>query len=164
MKTKTISNRLYWKLSLTFLAILILVGLAYVSITAYFSNKYFEEATQLLNAHISTHLIEEKFQDQGLALSGFASSVFVCFLRKLPRAPERKDPALAAVPRCTILHHDFLGDIRDGSLWTRAVSLFFQNAGRSDSAKAILSHGVSGSNCRVGVFTQCRFLDIACHL
>ena len=64
MNTKTVSNRLYWKLSLTFLAMLILVGLAYVSITAYFSNKYFEEATQLLNAHVSNHLIEEKFQDQ----------------------------------------------------------------------------------------------------
>lgn len=64
MNNKTVSNRLYWKLSLTFLAILILVGLAYVSITAYFSNKYFEETTQLLNAKISNHLINEKFQNQ----------------------------------------------------------------------------------------------------
>ena len=64
MKKNTISSKLYWKLSLTFLIILILVGLSYVSITAYFSNKYFEEATQLLNAKVSNHLIEEKFQDQ----------------------------------------------------------------------------------------------------
>lgn len=61
MKKHTISNRLYWKLSLTFLVILIMVGLAYVSITAYFSNKYFEETTQLLNAEVANHLIEEKF-------------------------------------------------------------------------------------------------------
>ena len=62
MKKQTILNRLYWKLSITFLFILILVGLAYVSITAYFSNKYFEETTQLLNAKVANHLIEEKFQ------------------------------------------------------------------------------------------------------
>ena len=63
MKTNTISNRLYWKLSLTFLVMLIMVGLAYVSITAYFSNKYFEETTQLLNSKVANHLIEEKFQN-----------------------------------------------------------------------------------------------------
>ena len=63
MKKRTISNRLYWKLSLTFLVILIMVGLAYVSITAYFSKKYFEETTQLLNAKVANHLIEEKFQN-----------------------------------------------------------------------------------------------------
>ncbi|MCG8311324.1 MAG: HAMP domain-containing histidine kinase [Cytophagales bacterium] len=63
MKTKTISNRLYWKLSLTFLVILLMVGLAYVSTTAYFSNKFFEETTQLLHAKVANHLIEEKFQN-----------------------------------------------------------------------------------------------------
>jgi signal transduction histidine kinase len=40
-----------------------MVGLAYVSITAYFSNRFFEETTQLLNAKVANHLIEEKFQD-----------------------------------------------------------------------------------------------------
>jgi signal transduction histidine kinase len=40
-----------------------MVGLAYVSITAYFSNKYFEEITQLLNGKVANHLIEEKFQN-----------------------------------------------------------------------------------------------------
>ncbi len=64
MNNKTISNRLYWKLSFTFLIILILVGLTYISITAYFANKYFEETTQLLNAKVANHLIEEKFQNQ----------------------------------------------------------------------------------------------------
>src|SRR5210317_586583 len=63
MKKQTISNRLYWKLSLTFLIILIMLDLAYVSITAYFSNRFFEETTQLLNASVANHLIEEKFQD-----------------------------------------------------------------------------------------------------
>jgi signal transduction histidine kinase len=40
-----------------------MVGLAYVSITAYFSNRFFEETTQLLNAKVANHLIEEKFQN-----------------------------------------------------------------------------------------------------
>ena len=40
-----------------------MVGLAYVSITAYFSTKYFEETTQLLNAKVANHMIEEKFQN-----------------------------------------------------------------------------------------------------
>ena len=61
---KTISNKLIRKLSLTFLFIILLVGITYVLITAYFTNKYFEETTQKLNAEIANHLIEEKFQDQ----------------------------------------------------------------------------------------------------
>jgi methyl-accepting chemotaxis protein len=64
MKKYPVTNKLYWKLSLTFLVILVMVGLAYVSITAYYSQKYFEEATQLLNSKVANHLIEEKFQDQ----------------------------------------------------------------------------------------------------
>lgn len=63
MSKKSIYNPLFWKISLAFLIILVLVGLAYVSITAYFSNKYFEETTQLLNARVADHLIEEKFKD-----------------------------------------------------------------------------------------------------
>lgn len=63
MKKYPISNKLYWKLSLTFLVILIMVGLAYVSITAYLSNRFFTETTQLLNAKVANHLIEEKFQN-----------------------------------------------------------------------------------------------------
>lgn len=41
-----------------------MVGLAYVSITAYFSNKYFEETTQRLHGKVANHLIEEKFQNE----------------------------------------------------------------------------------------------------
>jgi signal transduction histidine kinase len=63
MKQYPISNKLYWKLSITFLVILVMVGMAYVSITAYFSNRYFTETTQLLNADVANHLIEEKFQN-----------------------------------------------------------------------------------------------------
>jgi len=63
MKQYQISNKLYWKLSITFLVILVMVGMAYVSITAYFSNRYFTETTQLLNADVANHLIEEKFQN-----------------------------------------------------------------------------------------------------
>jgi len=63
MKKNKNLNRLYWKLSITFLVILVMVGFAYVSITAYFSNKYFAETTQLLHGKVANHLIEEKFQN-----------------------------------------------------------------------------------------------------
>lgn len=64
MSKSTVSNKLYWKISFTFLLILALVGFSYISITTYYSNKYFQETTQLLNADVANHLIEEKFKDQ----------------------------------------------------------------------------------------------------
>ncbi len=61
---RTLSNKLIRKLSFTFFLLIVLVGTTYILITAYFSNKYFEETTQKLNAEIANHLINEKFQDQ----------------------------------------------------------------------------------------------------
>ncbi|MDW7695320.1 HAMP domain-containing sensor histidine kinase [Flammeovirgaceae bacterium SG7u.111] len=63
MSTSTLSNQLIRKLSISFLLILLLVGLTQILITFYFTRKYFEETTQRLNAEVAAHLINEKFQD-----------------------------------------------------------------------------------------------------
>ena len=42
---------------------ILLVGAGYIVITFYFTNKYFEESSQKLNANLADHLIEEKFQN-----------------------------------------------------------------------------------------------------
>lgn len=60
--TKTLSNRLITKLSLAFLLLVLLMGASYIIITAYLTNKHFEERSQKLNAQLANHLIEEKFQ------------------------------------------------------------------------------------------------------
>ena len=44
--------------------LIVLMGSSYVLITLYFSEKYFEEATQRLNSNVASHVIEEKFTDQ----------------------------------------------------------------------------------------------------
>jgi hypothetical protein len=59
MAIKTLKDSLFWKLSATFLLILILLGLSYVSITAYFSRKYYQETTQRLNADVAKHMLKE---------------------------------------------------------------------------------------------------------
>lgn len=59
----TLSNRLIKKLTFSFLLIILLAGLGYISTTIYFANKYFLETTQKLNAHVAEHLIQEKFQN-----------------------------------------------------------------------------------------------------
>ena len=53
------TNRLYWKVSLTFLGVLILLGLAYVAVTVYTEQKYFQEANQRLYGSIAQHLVQE---------------------------------------------------------------------------------------------------------
>ncbi|MAX25685.1 MAG: two-component sensor histidine kinase [Phycisphaeraceae bacterium] len=64
MNTKrTISNQLIYKLGLTFTFLILLIGSAYVLITVYFTNKYFEETSQKLHADMAHHLIEEKFAE-----------------------------------------------------------------------------------------------------
>jgi len=47
----------------TFLLLILTIGVAYILITFYFTSKYFEETTQKLNAEVANHLIEEKFKD-----------------------------------------------------------------------------------------------------
>ena len=53
------TNRLYWKISLTFLGVLALLGIAYVAVTIYTEQKYFQEANQRLYGSIADHLVKE---------------------------------------------------------------------------------------------------------
>jgi len=63
MKHSMLTPRLINKILLSFLLLIVLIGVSYVFITFYFTNKYFEETTQQLNADVADHLITEKFQD-----------------------------------------------------------------------------------------------------
>ncbi len=60
---KTLSNKLITKLAITFFLLVLLMGASYTITTIYYTNKYFEETSQKLNANIANHLIEEKFQN-----------------------------------------------------------------------------------------------------
>ena len=63
MAEKTLSNKLIAKLSVTFTLLLLIMGAAYIVTSIYFTNKYFDETSQRLNASLADHLIEEKFQN-----------------------------------------------------------------------------------------------------
>jgi len=63
MMSKTLSNRLIAKLSISFLIIIILIGLTYMFLSLFFSHKFYEETTQKLNANVANHLIDEKFKN-----------------------------------------------------------------------------------------------------
>lgn len=63
MRNSILSNRLVKKLTLSFLAILLLAGLGYTIATIYLSNQYFYETTQRLHANLAQDLIDEKFVD-----------------------------------------------------------------------------------------------------
>ncbi len=52
-------NSLFWRLSLVFLTVLILLGLAYVLITGYSARQYYQETTQRLNANVAEHMLLE---------------------------------------------------------------------------------------------------------
>lgn len=52
-------NSLFWRISITFLWVFILVGLAYVFITVYSTKQYYEETTQRLNANVAEHMLLE---------------------------------------------------------------------------------------------------------
>ncbi len=56
---KKIKSSLFWRISASFLFILILLGLGYVSITAYFSRKFYQETTQRVNANVAEHMLHE---------------------------------------------------------------------------------------------------------
>jgi hypothetical protein len=60
---KTLSNRLVAKLSLSFLIIIILIGLTYIFLSLFFSHKFYEETAQKLNMEVANHLIDEKFKN-----------------------------------------------------------------------------------------------------
>ncbi|MCB0804446.1 MAG: HAMP domain-containing protein [Bacteroidales bacterium] len=57
-KTK-IWKSLYWRISMSFLLILLLLGLAYIFITTLASNRYYKETTQRLNAHVAESMLLE---------------------------------------------------------------------------------------------------------
>lgn len=58
IKTKFRST-LFWNLSLTFLTVLIVLGTAYVLITAHSAQQYYQETTQRLNSHVAEHMLLE---------------------------------------------------------------------------------------------------------
>lgn len=60
---QTLSNRLIKKLSISFLLIIIIMGVTYILTSLYFSNKFITETTQKLNGKVAEHLVEEKFQN-----------------------------------------------------------------------------------------------------
>lgn len=56
---------LYWRISLSFFVVLLIVGFSYIFITATTAQRYFQETTQRLNASVADYLIKEvnPFQD-----------------------------------------------------------------------------------------------------
>ena len=63
MKNHILTTRFVIKLSLSFLAILLLAGIGYTITSIYLSNKYFYETTQRLHANLAKDLIDEKFKN-----------------------------------------------------------------------------------------------------
>jgi signal transduction histidine kinase len=59
MKLFNFGKSLYWRISITFLGILLLLGLSYILITAVAADHYFKETTQRLNAHDAESLLHE---------------------------------------------------------------------------------------------------------
>ena len=52
-------HTLLWRLSASFLFLLLLLGLAYIVITSIAANRYFQETTQKLNAHVASEMLFE---------------------------------------------------------------------------------------------------------
>lgn len=52
-------KNLYWRISLSFILVLFLVGASYVYITTKNAQEYFQEITQKLNSEVATYLIKE---------------------------------------------------------------------------------------------------------
>ena len=64
MEKQAVSYRLSRKIILTFLLLIIIIGVVYVFITYYFTTKFFAETSQKLNAEVASHVIHEKFQNE----------------------------------------------------------------------------------------------------
>ncbi|MEM7105435.1 MAG: HAMP domain-containing sensor histidine kinase [Bacteroidota bacterium] len=58
-KQNTYFNTLFWKISGTFLLLLIILGVVYVFVTAYSARMYFYESSQKLNGNIAKHTVKE---------------------------------------------------------------------------------------------------------
>jgi len=57
--SKTIDNRLFWKISFVLLLLLILLGIGYMSITAYTAQNYMHEVNQKLQRNVAAHIVQE---------------------------------------------------------------------------------------------------------
>ncbi|MBK8563603.1 MAG: HAMP domain-containing histidine kinase [Saprospiraceae bacterium] len=53
------SNKLYWKISATFLLVMAVLGVVYVMVSAYTYRNYVMETSQRLHAHLAEHLVKE---------------------------------------------------------------------------------------------------------
>ena len=58
-KSHSLLNTLYWRISASLLVLLLIIGLAYVIITAYAAKQYFNETNQRLNSHVAEHMLKE---------------------------------------------------------------------------------------------------------
>ena len=58
-KRKRFFNSLYWKIGITFLAILLFLSVVYLYISMFTAEMYFQEANQRLNAAIAPHIASE---------------------------------------------------------------------------------------------------------
>jgi signal transduction histidine kinase len=59
MKFFSLKNTLFWRLSLMFLLLFILLGTAYIVITVIAARRFYDETSQKLNAHVADHMLEE---------------------------------------------------------------------------------------------------------
>ncbi len=59
MERIKLRNSLLWRLSAAFLFLLLFLGLAYIIITTIAANRYFQETTQKLNAHVASEMLLE---------------------------------------------------------------------------------------------------------
>ena len=55
----SLGNRLFWKISATLLLMAIAIGIAYVWISVYTANKYFQEVNQQMYGGLAEHLVQE---------------------------------------------------------------------------------------------------------
>ena len=58
-KTSPVSNRLFWKISSALMLLLLILGVVYVTITAYTAQRFLGEANQKLFGEIASHTVKE---------------------------------------------------------------------------------------------------------
>jgi predicted membrane protein len=56
---RQIRESLFWKISILFFLILILLGISYTMITISMARRYADETTQRLNANVASHMLLE---------------------------------------------------------------------------------------------------------
>lgn len=56
---KSFFSNLYWKIAATLLLLLVVIGCAYIFITADTVQRYFQEKNQRLNAELAAHVVQE---------------------------------------------------------------------------------------------------------